>query len=164
MPELRRVCVAYLLRRHGGATQVLLGRKKRGLGVGNFVGLGGKLEPGETAEAAAVREIAEESGLVVAESALDHRGDLSYRFPHREAWSQRSTVFVVSSWTGDPSPSDELDPEWFDADLLPLDEMWDDAKYWLPEVLRGGQVCREFVFADDLATVASGREIEPGSL
>ncbi|MCU1529060.1 MAG: hypothetical protein JWP75_2823, partial [Frondihabitans sp.] len=64
---------------------------------------------------------------------------------------------------GDPYPSDELDPEWFDLDKLPLDEMWDDAKYWLPGVLDGGQVSREFVFADDLATVASGRAVEPRS-
>lgn len=150
-----RVSVTYLLRRHEGRRQVLLGRKKRGLGTGYWVGLGGKLEPGESAEEAAVREVAEESGLEMAVSDLDRRGDLLYLFPSRESWSQRSTVFVATSWHGEPAESDELVPAWFDLDRLPLDQMWDDARRWLPAVLDGGQVARSFSFGDDLATVGS---------
>lgn len=161
--DLRRVCVAYLLREHQGRSQVLLGRKKRGLGEGRFVGLGGKFEEGETEREAIVREIEEEAGVVVDPADLDRRGDLHYFFPARPAWSQRSTVFVVTRWAGDPSPSDELDPEWFDLDSVPLDEMWDDAKAWLPGVLLGGHVSSEFVFADDLASVASHRTVPSGT-
>ncbi|BDZ50099.1 hypothetical protein GCM10025867_23400 [Frondihabitans sucicola] len=79
--NLRRVCVAYLCRDHEGRRQVLLGRKKRGLGTGRFVGLGGKFEDGESEREAVLREIEEESGLVVAEGDLDRRGDLYYLFP-----------------------------------------------------------------------------------
>jgi 8-oxo-dGTP diphosphatase len=150
-----RVCVTYLMREHEGRAQVLLGRKKRGLGTGRWVGLGGKFEPGEGAEEAAVREIAEESGVEVAASDLERRGDLLYLFPHRESWSQRSTVFVTTTWRGEPAESDELAPRWFGLDELPLGEMWDDASHWLPAVLDGGRVARTFVFAADLATVAS---------
>jgi len=142
------------MREHEGRRQVLLGRKKRGLGTGRWVGLGGKLEAGEGAEEAAVREIAEESGVEVVASDLDRRGDLLYLFPHRESWSQRSTVFVTTSWLGEPAESDELAPRWFGLDELPLDEMWDDASRWLPGVLAGGHVARTYVFAADLATVA----------
>lgn len=157
MDSLPRVCVAYLIREVAGRRQVLLGRKKRGLGVGRYVGLGGKFEAGESAPEAAIREIEEESGLVVALDDLDRRGELHYLFPHRPAWSQRSTVFVVTRWQGDPSPSDELDPEWFDLDRVPYGEMWDDARRWLPGVLIGGHVSHEFTFAADLATVSSDR-------
>lgn len=159
--DLPRVTVAYLCRTSEGRRQVLLGRKKRGLGEGLFVGLGGKFEAGETERLASVREIEEESGLRVDPADLDRRGDLFYLFPDREAWSQRSTVFVVTRWEGEASPSDELDPVWFDIDDLPLDEMWDDARHWLPGVLVGGQVSREFVFASDLSTVASERPVGP---
>ncbi|NYJ19992.1 NUDIX domain-containing protein [Glaciibacter psychrotolerans] len=146
--------MSYLIRDTGdGRSQVLLGRKKKGLGEGNFVGLGGKLEPGESALAAAVRETAEESGLVVAESDLQPRGLLTYLFPHREAWSQESSVFVCTAWSGTPRESDELNPEWFDLEALPLDEMWDDARYWLPGVLAGKAIVATFTFGADLATV-----------
>jgi 8-oxo-dGTP diphosphatase len=154
---LPQVCVCYLLRERAGVTEVLLGRKKHGLGVGNFVGLGGKLEHGETATDAAVREVFEESGVVVRASALEARGLLSYHFPHYEAWSQESSVFVCRDWDGEPRPSDELDPEWFALTSIPFDEMWDDARRWLPAVLAGASVRRVFVFGEDLATVVSER-------
>ena len=155
---LPQVCVCYLLREHAGVTEVLLGRKKKGLGAGNFVGLGGKLEPGESAVDAAVREVLEESGLVVAASDLEPRGLLTYHFPHRPAWSQESSVFVSRTWTGDPRGSEELDPEWFALDRVPYPEMWDDAQRWLPGVLTGASVRRTFVFGADLATVVEERE------
>lgn len=159
MPLLQ-VCVCYLLREQDGRTEVLLGRKKEGLGKGNFVGLGGKLEPGESAVDATVREVFEEAGVVVAASDLEPRGRLTYHFPHRQAWSQESNVFVCRSWLGEPVGSDELDPEWFALDAVPFDEMWDDARRWLPTVLSGGRVRRTFVFGEDLATVVA----EPGSV
>eukprot|EP00850_Spirogloea_muscicola_P021343 SM000245S08182 [mRNA] locus=s245:67320:74880:+ [translate_table: standard] len=37
--------------------RVLLGRKKRGFGEGYYNGFGGKVEPGETVEGAAIREV-----------------------------------------------------------------------------------------------------------
>lgn len=152
-----QVCVCYLLRERDGVTEVLLGRKKHGLGEGYYVGLGGKLEPGERAVDAAVREVFEESGLVVAEGDLDPRGLLSYHFPSRESWSQESSVFVGRRFAGDPVASDELDPEWFALADVPYDQMWDDAKRWLPGVLAGGSVRRTFVFGEDLATVVTER-------
>ena len=155
--SLPQVCVCYLLREQGGRTEVLLGRKKHGLGVGYFVGLGGKLEVGESAVDAAVREVFEESGVLVRASDLEPRGLLTYHFPHREAWSQESSVFVCRSWAGVPAASDELDPEWFDVAAVPLGEMWDDASRWLPNVLAGGSVRRTFVFGEDLATVVEER-------
>jgi 8-oxo-dGTP diphosphatase len=155
---LPQVCVCYLLRDGAGGPEVLLGRKKHGLGAGNYVGLGGKLEPGESPVEAAVREVFEEAGVVVAASDLEFRGLLSYHFPHREAWSQESSVFVCRTWRGVPTGSDELDPEWFALDEIPYDEMWDDARRWLPDVLDGASVRRTFVFGEDLATVVEERE------
>ncbi|WP_353809451.1 8-oxo-dGTP diphosphatase [Agromyces sp. SYSU T00194] len=152
---LPRVCVCYLLRDGEGGRQVLLGRKKEGLGAGRLVGLGGKLEPGESAVAAAVREVYEESGVTVAASDLEHRGRLTYRFPTRSAWSQESDVFVTERFDGVPGESDELVPAWYPVARLPLGEMWDDARFWLPGVLAGGRVRRAFRFGSDLASVVA---------
>lgn len=152
------VCVCYLLREHDGRTSVLLGRKRHGLGEGRFVAPGGKLEPGETPLEACVREVLEEVGLVVDAAALEARGVIDYRFPYRESWSQRSHVFVCREWGGEPRASDELVPEWFALDEVPLEAMWDDAARWLPGVLAGGEVHRRFVFGEDLATVVEAED------
>ncbi|MRG61412.1 NUDIX domain-containing protein [Agromyces sp. CFH 90414] len=152
-PALPQVCVCYLLRERDGRVEVLLGRKKHGLGAGYFVAPGGKLEPGESAVEAVVREVREESGLEIEASDLEARGVITYLFPHREAWTQQSSVFVCRTWRGEPVPSDELDPEWHPVDEVPLDQMWDDARRWLPGVLAGGSVSRTFAFGADLATV-----------
>lgn len=150
-----QVCVCFVTRvNEAGARQVLLGRKKTGLGLGNIVGLGGKIERGETALEAIVREIEEESSLIVDPSDLSERGFIRYSFPHRENWSQDSTVFVVDTFTGTPQESDELVPAWYDVAELPLDGMWDDAKHWLPQVLAGESVHASFTFGEDLKTVS----------
>lgn len=56
---------------HDDAGRVLLVRKR---GTSRFMQPGGKLEPGETFAAAAVREMAEELGLRIAESDLEDLG------------------------------------------------------------------------------------------
>lgn len=148
------VCVVYLLR----GAEVLLGLKLRGLGQGRLVGVGGKLQPGESARHAAVREVAEEVGVVLAASDLVHVASLDYRFPHRPAWSQRSTAFVCHEWMGTPRRSDELDPRWYSVDRIPFDRMWDDARYWLPAALTAPPAAPPagvvFTFGEDNATVA----------
>lgn len=151
-----QVCVCYVLRTGAsGQRQVLLGTKKTGLGRGNIVGLGGKIEPGENALEAIVREVAEESGLLVLPEDLIEMGYLRYAFPTRESWSQDSTVFVTHSFSGEPVETDEISPAWFDVDDLPVDLMWDDARYWLPRVLAGEKIRASFTFESDLATVAT---------
>jgi 8-oxo-dGTP diphosphatase len=149
------VCVVYLLRARAGRTQVLLGHKRTGLGLGRVVGIGGKVEPGESVEAAAVREMHEETGLIIRADDLEPVGVLDYLFPARPAWSQRSHVFVCRSFEGEPHDTDEIVPEWFDLDDVPYPRMWDDARRWLPGVLDGATVQAEFIFGDDLATVVA---------
>jgi 8-oxo-dGTP diphosphatase len=133
---------------------VLLGLKKVGFGAGKWVGLGGHIEPGEKPEAAAVREVQEESSLVVPADSLQHVASIEFRFPTRPSWDQATDVFVTSVYQGEPAESDEVAPSWFTEDTLPLDLMWDDARYWLPLVLAGEHVDVLITFADDCATVA----------
>jgi 8-oxo-dGTP diphosphatase len=151
MPQ---VCVCYLMRRRpDGRDEVLLGRKKKGLGLGKYVAPGGKVEPGEEIPEAMAREVLEEVGLAVAVGDLAPRGVLTYLFPHRPTWSQQSSVFVTRTWSGHERESDELAPEWFAVDELPLHSMWDDAKHWLPAALAGERVEATFSFGPDNSSV-----------
>lgn len=133
---------------------MLLGLKKAGFGTGKWVGLGGHIEEGEKPERAAVREVDEESGLLVPADSLQHMASIEFRFPARPEWDQTAEVFVTSVYQGEALESDEVAPRWFGERELPLSKMWDDAKYWLPLVLAGQHVDVLITFADDCATVA----------
>jgi 8-oxo-dGTP diphosphatase len=152
---LPEVCVCYLVRSTPTGDEVLLGRKKAGLGAGRLVGPGGKLEPGESPVDAMVREIAEETSLRVRPSALTLVGDLTYPFPHRPAWTQRSWVFLCREWSGEPQESDELDPGWYPVEAVPVERMWHDAGFWVTDALAGRFVQATFEFGADLETVVA---------
>ncbi|MDX2376060.1 NUDIX domain-containing protein [Microbacterium sp. LRZ72] len=155
---LPEVCVVYLLRPAAvGEGDVLLGYKRTGLGLGKVVGIGGKVEPGESVLAAAVREMREETTLEVRERDLEPAGVLDYHFPSRPTVSQRSHVFTCTRWRGEPAETDEIVPRWFGLGEVPYERMWDDASRWLPGILRGGTIQASYTFGDDLATVVAER-------
>jgi 8-oxo-dGTP diphosphatase len=158
VPVTTRTCLCLLTRPATGGAEVLLGFKKTGFGAGRWVGLGGHIEEGEEPAEAAVREVEEESGLIVATSALVRMARLTFVFPYRPAWDQTADVFTAAMFAGVARESDELVPRWFPVTGLPLHGMWDDARYWLPLVLSGRPVTATITFGADNATVAS---IEP---
>jgi 8-oxo-dGTP diphosphatase len=155
---LTRTCLCLITRTAAGGREVLLGLKKTGFGTGRWVGLGGHIEDGEKPAVAAAREVMEESGLLVSPDALAHMATLTFRFPARPSWDLTAEVFSTAVYQGEPKESAEIAPRWFAEDSLPLEGMWDDARYWLPRVLAGQHVEATITFADDCATVA---ESEP---
>ncbi len=132
--------------------KVLLGFKKSGFGIGNYIGIGGKVEEGETIEEAAIREVSEEIDVTISE--LTSKGIVNFYFP-KESWNQEVHIFVVTTWQGEPKESEEINPKWFTIDELPFDKMWNDAQYWIPQVLKGEQVTKDFLFNDELLVVDS---------
>jgi 8-oxo-dGTP diphosphatase len=152
---MTQTCLCLIRRQAAGSPEVLLGLKKSGFGAGKWVGLGGHIEQGEKPPAAAVREVFEESGLIVSADSLAHMASIEFRFPARPSWDQTAEVFVTSVYQGEPSESDEVAPQWFAEEALPLRLMWDDAQYWLPRVLAGERVDVVITFAADCATVAT---------
>jgi 8-oxo-dGTP diphosphatase len=152
---LQSTCLCLLLRtRDDGVREVLLGYKKTGLGTGKIVGLGGHVEPGESAAEAAAREVKEESGLRVAPGRLAEAAHVTFLFPVRPSWDMDVVIFTCDDWAGEPAESEEVRPEWFPVADLPFDRMWDDAPYWLPRVLAGERVRATFSYAEDCETVA----------
>lgn len=132
---------------------VLLGLKKRGFGLGKVGGVGGKIEDGETNAAAAARELKEEAGLSVAAEELEYIATLRFLFPAQPDWDHLVHVYLARAWQGTPTESAEVSPAWFAVNRLPLDQMWDDASYWLPQVLAGQRLQGTFVYAEDNVSV-----------
>jgi 8-oxo-dGTP diphosphatase len=143
-----------------GEQEVLLGRKKTGLGTGKTVGLGGHVEEGEAPDEAAAREVKEESGISVDPAALVEVADITFLFPARPAWDMTVNVFTSAEWAGEAVETAEITPQWFPVSALPLERMWDDGRYWLPRVLAGERLHAIFTYADDCETVAAA-DIEP---
>src|SRR5690606_24398839 len=127
--------------------QILLAMKKRGFGEGKWNGVGGKVEEGESIEAAAVREACEEIGVVIRPTALHERGVLSFSFEDVPEFAQDVHVFFVTQWEGEPTESEEMRPQWYSVDALPYDTMWVSDTYWLPRVVRGENMIARFHFS-----------------
>ncbi len=122
--------------------QILLIRKKTGFGAGGINGPGGKLEPGETALEAAVREVGEELSIVP--HAPEDMGDLSFQF--LDGLAMHVQVFRSRGFDGEPTESVEAEPLWFSIDAIPFHEMWEDDRYWLREMVEGSRFSARFVF------------------
>jgi 8-oxo-dGTP diphosphatase len=135
----RDVAVLLFVIRGGEA---LLIRKKRGLGAGKINAPGGRIEPGETPEQAAIRETQEEVG--VTPSTPRRRGHLRFQFV--DGYALECHVLVADACEGDVYETDEAIPMWTALDALPYGEMWADDRMWLPLMLEGRTFRGRFVF------------------
>lgn len=125
--------------------QILLIRKKRGLGAGKINGPGGKIEAGESPEECAIRETREE--LLIDPLNVKFAGEL---FFHAEDMPRtHGFVFTASDYEGTPTETDEAIPLWFNVHEIPYDEMWQDDAYWLPHVIKGHIVDAWFTFQEE---------------
>ena len=116
------VAAAYVVLQRGD--EVLL-QLRRGTGYmdEHWAVLAGHLEPGETITAAAVREVAEESGVVVDEADLEPLTTLHRFIPVGPPIDQRADFFFrARRWAGEPTPLEPdrcADMRWFPLDALP---------------------------------------------
>ncbi len=118
--------------------------KKAGdIHAGKWNGLGGKLEPGETPEECAVREIREESGLIARR--LELKGVLSFPgFANDEDWY--AFVFVVPEFEGQISESQEGYLQWIESTEIYDLNLWEGDRVFLPWLDQPGLFSGKFVY------------------
>lgn len=125
--------------------KILLIHKKRGFGKGKINGPGGKLEPGETSMACAIRETQEE--LCITPTGVDFAGDLFFQFA--DGLSIRGYVFTATGYEGEPAETDEAIPLWVTLEKIPFDRMWEDDSTWFPYMLSGCRFSAHYIFDGD---------------
>lgn len=133
-----------------GQTLMVHRNKKPGdMHAGKWNGLGGKLEPGETPEACAVREVWEESGLTIRAPRL--HGLLTFpAFSQGEDWY--AFVFTAHDFRGDLIDSPEGRLEWVEDDRLLDLPLWEGDRIFIPWLAGEAFFSGRFVYVEGRLT------------
>jgi len=122
-------------------------KKEKDIHKDKWNGLGGKLEPGESPEESAVREIKEESGYDI--HSLKFAGHLFFPTFDKENNDWSVFVFTSDDFTGiqlENTPEGNL--EWIPkSDLLKLN-LWEGDRYFLPKLLSYEKFLGKFIYVD----------------
>ncbi|MFC2133423.1 NUDIX domain-containing protein [Bacteroidota bacterium] len=104
-------------------------KKENDFHEGKWNGLGGKFEPGETPEECAVREIKEESGLIVTDPMM--KGFITFPlFDGKNDWYV--FVFKFDGYEGELIDSPEGKLEWIPNDKLTELNLWEGDSIFIP--------------------------------
>lgn len=121
----------------------LMVRNQRGINKGFINFPGGKREEGETMEDCVKRETFEETAITIKNPV-----EVGYiEFPQSEFYVH---VFKSTEFSGTVSAREgEVDVFWVDCDKIPYDEMRQADKDFLPEILGGKFVRRQYLFDEN---------------
>lgn len=137
--------------------QVLLCYKKRGFGAGKWNGPGGKVKQGESARDCAIRETKEETGIIPRN--IVEAGYIDFVHPQgMEEKNTRCYIFTVLEFSGTLHETAECKPQWFSLQEIPYNQMWDDDKYWYPEMLLGVNI-KKCIYFDKHELVVRVQEL-----
>jgi 8-oxo-dGTP diphosphatase len=133
------------LRKDGKTLMIHRNKRPDDMHMGKWNGLGGKLEPGETPEECARRELLEESGMAVQN--LIYKGLLTFPgFAHEEDWY--TFVFVSTELTGDLIDPPEGSLQWIDDEVLLDLNLWEGDRIFLKWLEQPGVFSGKFVYKD----------------
>ena len=133
------------VRRDGHTLMLHRVKKANDMHQGKWNGLGGKLEPGETPEECAIREIREEAGLQV--NALLLKGVLTFpAFDDFEDWY--CFVFLIQDFNGKLIDSNEGHLRWIPNDELLSLNLWEGDRIFIPWLDQPGIFSGKFMYAN----------------
>lgn len=135
------------VRKDGKTLMVHRNKKANDMHQGKWNGLGGKLEPGETPEECCIRELYEETGLIVRNPQL--KGLITFPgFSNDEDWY--TFLFVITDFDGQLIDSPEGELEWVEDDRLLELNLWEGDRIFIPWLEQPGFFSAKYVYKDNI--------------
>ena len=91
------------------------------------------------------REMREEAGIEV--PILEKMGLMDFEFEGNMEILEVH-IFRAREYTGEPTESDEMAPQWFPRDEIPFVEMWPDDPHWMPLFFADKKFKGKFLFGE----------------
>ena len=126
----------------------LMIKHQRGINEGYVNFPGGKKEPNETMEDCVKRETYEETGLMI-----KNPQQVGYiEFPTKDFYVY---VYKSTEFSGElHEKADEVNLFWIDEDKIPYDKMREADRNFLPEIIAGKYVRRQFIYDENFHVTA----------
>lgn len=155
---MRSTTLCYIQR---GGQYLMLHRtkKKNDANRDKWIGIGGGIKPGETPEACLLREVREETGLIL--TAYRYRAVIDFV---SDTWEdERMHLYTADGFTGDLIECSEGDLEWVDRDRLMELPHWEGDRIFLEQLQQDASFFRlhlEYRGEELMRAVLNGKEIE----
>lgn len=145
---MKLATLCYVMDKKNSSTLMIYRNKKeKDYHEGKWNGLGGKFEPGESPEECAVREIMEESGLLVKSPKM--KGFITFPlFDGKDDWYV--FLFVVNDFSGELIDSPEGKLEWVPNKKLTEINLWDGDKIFIPWLFEDKFFSAKFNYEDGM--------------
>lgn len=125
--------LCYIIR-DGRVLLLYRNKKENDLNEGKWIGVGGKFEPGESADECMIREVFEETGLTVTEYKL--HGIVKFI---SDVWDDQDMyLYTATNFTGELNTDcSEGELHWVDKDEVLKLPTWEGDRYFMEPLLRG---------------------------
>ena len=125
------------LERDGKYLMLYRNKKKEDPNAGKWIGVGGKLEPGETPRQCVIREVREETGIAVQD--VTYRGKIIFWL---DPWEDEITYLYTATQFELPKDGadficDEGELRWIPFEEIPDLSLWEGDRYFLKPLIEG---------------------------
>lgn len=143
-------------------------KKKKDVNKDKWIGIGGHFEAGESPEECLMREVREETGLVLTD--WQFRGIVTFCFTPKEAGDQTEQpaceymcLYTATGYEGEPGECNEGNLEWVSKDRIKDLNLWEGDKIFfrlLEEKIPFFSLKLEYHGDDLVRAVLDGRELK----
>ena len=105
-------------------------KKNNDINQGKWIGVGGKIEEGESPEECVIREVKEETGLTLKNYTL--RGLITYNFEENE--SEYMYIFTSNGFEGELTECQEGELAWIEKEKITTLNLWEGDKVFLEKI------------------------------